>query len=174
MSDRYDALQPVQIATTLRSLPRRVREQLAGLPADDRDALARVDHGGTSVLGVVHDIAASLELLTHAVHLGLLRDDATAPGAAGAATARFALAPDASLGGEVDTIARVVDAAAAEIDAARDRDWDRTVTVDGTTMTTLALARAAARAGAERLRTLEATVRAVQATLPRGQARDDD
>jgi hypothetical protein len=154
--DRYTLLNPPQLATTLRSFPRRYREALAQVPSRPEAVHERVD--GHSVVELLLDTACSLAMLDRALEQTLVHD--TPPVLVAAITDRdlrhWTPDPHAGPSELVEAIADTAVACADRVDRERTKAWSRPAqVVGGGTVLAIDIAREAVRVGAGNLRALE-------------------
>jgi hypothetical protein len=161
--DRYDLLNPPHLVTTLRSFPRRYRGALAAVPPTPEAIIERVD--GHRVIDLLTDTVCTLALLDRALELTLVQDVPTVITAVADAAARiWPDDPASEIDQLLDELTGSATSLAARIDAASTNDWSRTAVVagHGREIRAIAIARDAARTGAENLRILERIVPALR------------
>lgn len=157
--DRYDLLNPAQLTSTFRSLPRRYREAVAAV-AHDPDLLARrID--GDRVVDLVADTVRTLALVDRALESTFVQDrPVVVQGVVDAAARHWPpCAPD-DLGPLLDELDDVAAAIGDRADRAPLDDWSRRAQIAGGLgeREAVVLAREGARTGAENLRRLERLV----------------
>lgn len=155
MTEPYDSLQPPQIATTLRSLPRRYASALAQLEAAEI-ALGAAGRTGESPLAIVDDAGRSLVVVDRGLEQTLLHDSPMLMAAVIDPGARQWEVPAGDRSTVLEALQDTADELADRIDGAPTDAWDRPADIaGGGTVTALDIAREAARTGVERLRDLE-------------------
>jgi hypothetical protein len=161
MNDRYDQLQPGQIAAALRSFPRRYGAQLARLsPAAHGTESAPAEPDDAAAVALVASTVESMRRrgagLREIVVLGHVTVDAGVFDDAGAAETSRRTHRGQSAIEIVEQLTAVVNGIAEVVDAASARDWNRAANrSDGRELRAIDVARDAARIGGERLRQLE-------------------
>ncbi len=160
MPDQYDQLAPDAVATTLRSLPRRIGGafgQVTERPASEY--AETIGAAGRSPVDVVSDLGRSLALLDRALEQTLLHDDATVHEGVVNRDARSWPERLGSLTDARELTDDAVTTMADRIDSVPAADWSRTVGVaGGGEIDAMSIAQEAARTAITSLRELEALV----------------
>ncbi len=158
--DEFSDLKPAQVAQTLRSLPRRVREALAQrIDRAPESFVHIVGPGGDSVLDLLSHGASTIAIIDRALEQTLISDSPTVPAAvADPAERHFDRAP-LSLHDVLELLDDSVETMAGRIDAAAPSDWLRTANLTGGgAIAADEIAIEAARTGVKMLRAVTALV----------------
>jgi len=157
-------LSPQDAIAALRSYPRRYGSALEPIKDDDNveAIVTRPGPDGVSALDIAADTARRLDLMTAALDRIELADNPDVPPAAADATAPLDRASGAT--GLANVLQQLGSAAAGLADRATKvaaRDWNRTGTAGGRSVTAFDVLLEGVRVGADNLHRVEETIRAV-------------
>ena len=158
--DAFSELKPAQVAQTLRSLPRRVREALAQRIDHAAESFVHiVGSGGESVLDLLSDGASAVAVIDRALEQTLISSSPMVPAAVADPAARHFDRAPLSFHDVLELFDDTVGTLADRIDAVAPSDWLRSANLTGGgSVTADDIAVEGARTGVTMLRAVAALV----------------